>query len=133
MNMIIKTALVLSLSLSHNAYAKPQSQNVAVKHKRDFMFNEYCLASTIWEEARSDSKKGAIIVSEVTMNRAADVNIGNRAGKGYDTVATRELDLCSVIKTKHQFSWYKTHGLWLARAKIEPESWKNAVETAKKY
>jgi len=52
----------------------------------------YCLAQNIYFEARSESLAGKYAVADVVLNRVDSSRYPNT--------------ICSVIKERHQFSWY---------------------------
>lgn len=51
----------------------------------------FCLAMTVYYEARGEPAKGQIAVAHVVLNRAAATEYPD--------------DICSVVFDKHQFSW----------------------------
>lgn len=82
-----------------------------------------CLALAIFHEARGEPIKGQQAVAEVVINRTKDQDFPNT--------------VCSVIKQKSQFSWYKPNiSLSTPPKSIKTniqsqEAWENAKKIAK--
>jgi len=73
-----------------------------------------CLAMNVYFESRGESYDGQMAVAEVTMNRVASSKYPN--------------DVCSVVKQRKQFSWYKPGK---DEYKIKDEkAWEQAMEIA---
>lgn len=72
----------------------------------------FCLAATIYFEARGEPETGQIAVAQVVMNRAE----------------TRNQSICDVVKSPGQFSWVPSY----KDSKIKKDSieWKKAYNIA---
>jgi hypothetical protein len=85
-----------------------------------------CLAKTIYHELRSGTTEAQVkIVSDPTLNRAADLLVGGFAAAG-SKVAMKRLDICAVIHKKGQYQWTAWH---LSIAEID--AWNEAKALAK--